>query len=208
MLPRIARVGASRARTAGHLDARSGRRGRRAAAALRARPVHHALRLRRRRGADQHQRRPGRSPRASCTPIRAVGTVTEALDAARGRATRSGCAARSAPPGRSPTAMAATWSSSPAASAWRRCGRRSTSLLAERERVRQAGAAVRHARPGGHPVPRRARELAAAARHRDRGHRRSRRRRLARPCRRGDQADPARSASTPTTPWPWCAGRR
>ena len=57
--------------------------------------------------------------------------------------------------------------------------------------VRQAGAAVRHAPAGGHPVPPAARELAAAARHGDRGHRRSCRHRLARPCRRGDQADPA-----------------
>ena len=39
------------------------------------------------------------------------------------RATRSACAGRSAPPGRSSARWATTWSSSPAASGWRRCGR-------------------------------------------------------------------------------------
>ena len=57
--------------------------------------------------------------------------------------------------------------------------------------VRQAGVTVWHAPAGGHPVPAADRELAATARYGDRGHRRSRQHRLARPCRRGHQADPA-----------------
>ena len=47
---------------------------------------------------------------------------------ARAPATRWACAGRTAPPGRWPTAMAATSSWWPAAWAWRRCGRRSTSF--------------------------------------------------------------------------------
>ena len=127
MVPRDRARGAARARAAGHLDARSCRAGWRPADALRARPVHHDVRVRRRRDPGQHQRR-----RLRCD--------APGADGARGRqgergghaslppATRWGCAARTAPPGRWRTAMAATWWWWPAGSASRRCGRRSTSF--------------------------------------------------------------------------------
>ena len=105
----------------GHVDA--GARGD-DAARVRAGPVHDARSRRRRRGADLDQRRPGRPGAA------------RAHGARRGRRHRgdlrapspgacSACAGRSAGRGRSTTSRAPTWWSWPAASGWRRCGRRS-----------------------------------------------------------------------------------
>ena len=66
--------------------------------------------------------------------VRAVGAVTERDLRARARRRSWACAARSAPAGRWPRPRAATSWSSPAASAWRRCARRSSDLLANRDR--------------------------------------------------------------------------
>ena len=67
---------------------------------LRARPVQHALRLRRRRGADLDQRRPGRAPDVLVHTMRAVGAVADALTPAQARRP-SACADRTASAGRS-----------------------------------------------------------------------------------------------------------
>ena len=75
MVPQPFAVVRPRARDRRHLDARA-RAARRRAAGRRAGPVQHALRLRRRRGADLHQRRARASRRRSCHTIRAVGAVT------------------------------------------------------------------------------------------------------------------------------------
>ena len=70
----------SRARVAGARATRSPRRSSSPRGSrVRARPVHDALRLRRRRGADLDQRRPGRRRTQLVHTIRAVGAVTEAL---------------------------------------------------------------------------------------------------------------------------------
>ena len=198
--------GATRARTAGHLDAGSGRAGRRTADALRARPVHHDVRARRRRDPGQHQRRCVRRDAPGADGAR--GRQGErGGDQARPPATRWGCAVRTAPPGRWRTAMAATSSWWPAASAWRRCGRRSTSF--RRSASGSASWCCCTARAGRRTsCSVGSSRLAAAARHGDRGHRGSRRHRLARPCRRGDQADPAPRHRCRATRWRWSAGRR
>ena len=181
--------GAARARAAGHVDAGSRRGGRRAADALRARPVHHAVRVRRRRDTGQHQRRRVRRNAPGADGARRRQGERGGHEARRRRHVGAArpvrhCLAgggwlwpRRGGRGRRPWAGAAASGALPASGG--------------APAVRQAGAAVRHAPAGGHPVPAAARELAATARYGDRGHRRSRRQRLARPCRRGDQADPA-----------------
>ena len=73
---------------------------------------------------DQHQRRPARRAHFVHT-VRDVGAVSGAIASSK-PARRSACAVRSAPAGRSKRPRAATLSSWPAASASRRCARRST----------------------------------------------------------------------------------
>ena len=63
-------------------------------------PVQHALRLRRRRGGDLHQRRSRPTPGRLVHTIRAVGAVSAALARLEPRRRRSACAGRSAPAGR------------------------------------------------------------------------------------------------------------
>ncbi len=82
-----------------HAGARAARRA--ALPAVRARPVQHALRLRRRRGADLDQRRPRPSRSSLVHTIRAVGRDHAAPCAAAAGRRASACAARSARPGRS-----------------------------------------------------------------------------------------------------------
>ena len=87
-------------------------------------PVRHALRVRRRRGADLDER-PRRSDGALVAhdPRR---RRRHASLCAAGPATCSACAGRSARPGRSTRRAVATSSSWPAESGWHRCDRRST----------------------------------------------------------------------------------
>ena len=86
-------------------------------------------------------------PDALVHTVRAVGAVTQAICARASRATaRRPRSVRQRLAGR-PRPRAATWSSSPAGSASRRCGRRSTRALAERDRYRRVIAPLRRARP-------------------------------------------------------------
>ncbi len=158
----------------------------------RARAVHDGLRLRRRRGADLGQRRRDRA--GAGRPHRARRRRGHARRSARPSPARcSACAARSGPPGRSTRPRAATSSSSPAASASRRCGRSSCTRSSAAASYGEARAPLRraHARPTSSTAT----QLEELARDdRRRRHRRRRRRRLAR----------ARSAScrssSPTAP--------
>ena len=68
---------------------------------VRARAVQHAVRVRRRRGADLDQRRPGHDRASSSTPSAPSAPVTAAAAAAQAAATCSACAARTARRGRS-----------------------------------------------------------------------------------------------------------
>ena len=127
-----------------------------AAAAVRGRAVHDAAGVRRRRGADLDQRRP--RPTRTCSSTRSATSA---------RSPRPSCAAQ---PGdvlgvRGPfgtgwevvgRAAAATSSSSPAASGWRRCARPCSRSVAARRGLRPGGAALRRPDPGGHAVRRRA----------------------------------------------------
>ena len=84
--------------------------------------------------------------------IRAVGTVSQALASLkRGRSRRRARALRQRLAGRR-RRRARTWSSSPAASASRRCARRSTGCSRERERYGRVVAALRRAQPRRHPL--------------------------------------------------------
>ena len=125
-----------------------------------ARPVQHALRVRRRRGADRDQRRPGERPTRLVHTIRAVGRVDASARPSQAAATCSACAARSAAAGRSTTAEGRTSWWSPAASASRRCGRRSTTCSPSASAIGRVALLYGAAQPGRHPLPRRARALA------------------------------------------------
>ena len=134
---------------------------------------------------------PGRSPARLVHTIRAVGKVSEALTrlkagdpiGVRGPFGRGWPVEEAA--GSDVVVVAGGLGLAPLRPAIYR-------LLAERAALRPGRPPLRHAQPGRHPLRARARALAAPARHRGRGHRRPRRRRLARQCRRRDDAHPAR----------------
>ena len=174
---------------------------------LPARPVQHALCVRRRRGGDLDQRRPGRSrPPGPHHPRRRP--RLGGADPARSPATRSACADPTASAGRSTRPRAPTWSSSPAASASRRCARRSTACSPSASASAASSCCTARA---ARTTSSSATSSSAGARRLDielAGHRRSRRRRLARQRRRRHDADPARRASTRRTPSPSSAGPR
>ncbi len=148
---------------------------------VRARPVQHADRLRRRRGADQPQRRPGRTRTAG--PHRSARSApSRGPWPSCGPASRSACADRSARAGRWPRRRARR--GDPGRRAGPRAAAPGALSPAGRARALRPGrAALWRAQPRRHPVPPRAGGLAPAARHRYRGDGGPRRRRLARPCR-------------------------
>ena len=208
MLPVPCRACADKRQETGrHLDPRA-RAGRwRTPSALRARPVHHALRLRRRRGPDLGQRRPGRPaaarahrPRGRRGDQRALRggpgdaarrprAVRQHLAAGRGRGRRRGVVAGGI--GLAPLRP------------------RSTSLLAKRERYRRGLAALRRPRARPAALPERARALARGA-----GRRRSTSPWTARRADwegrvgRGDDADRRRRVRPGARPPRWSAGPR
>ena len=89
------------------------------------RAIQHALRVRLRRGADLDERTARRGAAGRAHAPRGGAGHRAPPSAPRGRHDRT-CADHSARRGRSRPARAPTSSSSPAASAWRRCGPRST----------------------------------------------------------------------------------
>ena len=141
------RVARRAARDARHVDARA-RAGRGRAARVRAGPVHDALRLRRRRGADLGLAAAADGPLVHT--VRAVGAVTRGDLRARGRATVLGVrgpfgnalAGRARPPARDVVVVAGGIGLAPLRPAVYHAA-------AHRARVRRGGAALRraHARP-------------------------------------------------------------
>ena len=113
---------------------RSPRARRRRDQPLRARPVHDALRLRRRRGADLDQRRPDAERPMIAHDSRGRRGDERALRGVRRRRRRRARPVRQALAGGG-RATAATSSRRPAASAWRRCAHRLL-CAAHRERLR------------------------------------------------------------------------
>ena len=109
----------------------------------------------RRRGADLGQRRPGDRRGRCCTRSAPWAPSTAALCAAEPRATSSACAGRSAPRGRRARPRAATSSSSPAASGWRRCGPVVLSVLADRDAFGQVALLLGARSPADAALPRR-----------------------------------------------------
>ena len=191
----------SRVRAASAARARRCRdAGDRTAGALRFRagPVQHAHRLRRRRGGDQRQRRSGRCRR---------GSSTRSAPSAPSRARSPSCSPGEPIGLRGPSAAAGRWQEAQGRDVIVVAGGLGLAplrpalyrLFAERERYGRIMLLYRRAQPAGHSLSRRARALARPPRRRGGGDGRSCARRLARQCRRGDDADLARRASIPRT---------
>ena len=155
---------------------------------VRARPVQHALRLRRRRDTDQHQRRSGRAPDGlvHTDPRRRQGE--RGADATCRPATRCGLRGPfghgwpvdGRPMARDVVVVAGGLGLAPLRPAIYRAA--APSATAFGQLVLLYGTRS----PEDILFRGELAELAATARHRDRGHGRSRRQRLARPCRRRD----------------------